>query len=464
MLSSGGAREKGMGRVVTAVTPYLGIRTVVARLVSLSPVAVTSSPRSGTGYGDMTHVDATAQQQSPAHRFLPRGDTLPDTVWLRRHQFLVALLAAHAFVLPIFGIAMGYSFAHSIAEGAVVPLTLALAALVIPGPRKVCAGLVTFGLLSCSALLSHFSGGYIEAHFHFFIVIILIGLYEDWLPFGIALSFVIVHHGIGGSIDPSSIYNHPAAQAHPWRWAMIHGAAISIAGVFSIGAWKLNEELRAQRDALAQAQTRAEAAASRTRVVAAAAETRRRLERDLHDGTQQRLVSLGLAVRAAEANLPPDREDLRDELDRIAIGLGGAVEDLQEIARGIHPAILSEGGLGHALETLALRSAVPVELKVGSDRRLPAQVEVAGYYVVSEALTNAAKHAQASVVHVELNADDSILELAIRDDGVGGADLDRGSGLVGLGDRVEALGGGFEIASPPGRGTSLLVRIPIEGG
>ena len=135
-----------------------------------------------------------------------------------------------------------------------------------------------------------------------------------------------------------------------------------------------------------------------------------------------------------------------------------------EIARGIHPAILSEGGLGPALKSLARRSAVPVELKLTSDRRLPEPVEVAGYYVVSEALTNAAKHAHASVVHVELKADDSILQLAIQDDGVGGADFNQGSGLVGLGDRVEALGGRIEVASPRGSGTSLLVRIPIESG
>jgi signal transduction histidine kinase len=207
----------------------------------------------------------------------------------------------------------------------------------------------------------------------------------------------------------------------------------------------------------------AELTASRARIVAAGDETRRRLERDLHDGVQQQLVSLGFELRALEAALPPDHE-LRDQLAHTTSGLARALEDLVEIARGIHPAILSEGGLGSALKTLARRSAVPVELKLGSDRRLPEQVEVAGYYVVSEALTNAAKHARASVVHIELNGDDSILELAIRDDGVGGADLDRGSGLVGLGDRVEALGGRIEVASPPGGGTSLLVRIPIEGG
>jgi signal transduction histidine kinase len=214
--------------------------------------------------------------------------------------------------------------------------------------------------------------------------------------------------------------------------------------------------------AIAKADSRAQLTASRARIVTAADETRRRLERDLHDGVQQRLVSLGLELRAAEETLPPG-DELRARLAHTASGLAGALEDLVEISRGIHPAILAAGGLGPALKTLARRSAVPVELDVRSDRRLPERVEVAAYYVVSEALTNAAKHAHASVVHVEVDVDDSIVQLAIRDDGSGGADPARGSGLIGLTDRVEALGGRIEIASPAGRGTSLLARIPIEG-
>jgi PAS domain S-box-containing protein len=216
--------------------------------------------------------------------------------------------------------------------------------------------------------------------------------------------------------------------------------------------------------AIANAESRAELTASRARVVAAADETRRRIERDLHDGTQQRLVSLALALRAAEDKVPPELGQLRAELAQTASGLAGAVEDLQEIARGIHPAILSRGGLGPALRTLARRASLPVELDVDADRKLPDRVQVAAYFIVSEAITNAAKHARASVVQVELEAEDSLVRLAIRDDGVGGADPARGSGLVGLRDRVEALGGTIEIASGPGRGTSLKVRIPIGDG
>jgi signal transduction histidine kinase len=212
--------------------------------------------------------------------------------------------------------------------------------------------------------------------------------------------------------------------------------------------------------AIANAESRAELTASRARVVAAADETRRRIERDLHDGAQQRLVTLGLELRAAEATAPPELEELRAHLSHTVQGLAGVTEDLQEISRGLHPPVLSKGGLGPALKMLARRSAVPVELDVCADRRPAERVEAAAYYIVSEALANVAKHARASVVHVDLRVEDAIVLLSIRDDGVGGADPGHGSGLIGLRDRVDVLGGSIEIASPAGEGTSLLVTIP----
>jgi signal transduction histidine kinase len=215
--------------------------------------------------------------------------------------------------------------------------------------------------------------------------------------------------------------------------------------------------------AIANAESRAELKASRARIVAAADETRRRLERDLHDGIQQRLVSLQLRIRAVQATVPPQLGELERDLSRVAEGLESVFDELREISRGIHPAILSEGGLGPALRSLRRRSAVPVVLDLHAERRLPERVEVAAYYVVSEALTNAAKHAHASVVKVELDAHDAILQLAIRDDGLGGADPSRGSGLVGLSDRIEALGGTLEVTSPTGGGTTLLIELPVEG-
>jgi len=214
--------------------------------------------------------------------------------------------------------------------------------------------------------------------------------------------------------------------------------------------------------AIANTQARTELAASRARIVKAADDTRRRIERDLHDGIQQRLVSLGMDLRTAQAGVPAKSPELRTQLGQVADGLGGAQKELQELSRGIHPAILSQGGLGPALRALARRSAVPVELDVHFEGRLPALVEVAAYYVVSEAVTNAAKHAHASVVHVDVKARGRRLHLSVHDDGGGGADPSRGSGLVGLTDRVEALGGTITVHSPVGEGTTLLVDLPLE--
>jgi signal transduction histidine kinase len=215
--------------------------------------------------------------------------------------------------------------------------------------------------------------------------------------------------------------------------------------------------------AIANAATRAELIASRARIVTAADEGRRRLERDLHDGAQQRLVALGLQTRLAEASTPPEMPALKQQLSDIVSALAGVTTELQEISRGIHPAILSKGGLGPALKTLARRSAVPVTLDLTIDRRLPDSVEVGAYYVVSEALTNAAKHSHASEVAVCGQTKDHTLLLSIRDDGIGGADVGNGSGLLGLRDRVEALGGWMRINSPAGSGTSLDVTIPFGG-
>jgi signal transduction histidine kinase len=212
--------------------------------------------------------------------------------------------------------------------------------------------------------------------------------------------------------------------------------------------------------AIANAQARSDLTASRARVVTAADTARRRLERDLHDGAQQRLVSLALKARMTELSLPADQDAIREQLADIVQGLSDVSEELRAISRGIHPAILSKGGLGPALRSLAYRSAVPVELDIDVPGRLPNQVEVAAYYVVAEALTNAARHANAAEVKVVVKAADGQLDLMIEDDGDGGADPANGSGLIGLVDRVEAVGGHLGVNSPAGVGTSLTATIP----
>jgi signal transduction histidine kinase len=209
---------------------------------------------------------------------------------------------------------------------------------------------------------------------------------------------------------------------------------------------------------ISNATMRADLVASRARVVAAADETRRKLERDLHDGIQQWLVALALRVRTLALE-----GGSNDEISRIADDLGSVIEELREISRGIHPAILSEAGIGPALRALARRSTLPVALDVQLDGRFDESIEAAAYYVVSEALTNAAKHAQASRVDIRARTVGDVIALSIRDDGVGGADPTGGSGLVGLRDRVEALGGTIVVESPQGGGTEIRVRVPVGG-
>jgi signal transduction histidine kinase len=214
--------------------------------------------------------------------------------------------------------------------------------------------------------------------------------------------------------------------------------------------------------AIANADSREELAASRARLVAAGDEARRRIERDLHDGAQQRLVTLAVALRGTEARIPAELDALRTEVTRVAEGLTTAVDELRDLSRGIHPSILTEAGLSPALKALGRRSAVRVHLEVGFEHRLPDHVEVAAYYTVSEALTNASKHANASRIWVAVSLEDEMLLLSIRDDGAGGADARRGSGLTGLTDRIEALGGKVWIESPRGSGTSIEVQIPTR--
>jgi signal transduction histidine kinase len=214
--------------------------------------------------------------------------------------------------------------------------------------------------------------------------------------------------------------------------------------------------------AIANAEAQAALAASRARIVAAGDEARRRIERDLHDGAQQRLVTLALRLREVQATAPSGASDLTARLDEVADGLEAALEELREIARGIHPAVLADGGLRPALRALARRCPVPVDLRVQVPERLSGPVEIAAYYVVSEALTNTARHAGATAAYVELAADETALRASVRDDGHGGADVGSGSGLTGLKDRVEALGGRIKLHSPPGGGTTLNVLLPLR--
>jgi signal transduction histidine kinase len=214
--------------------------------------------------------------------------------------------------------------------------------------------------------------------------------------------------------------------------------------------------------AIANAHARAELVASRARIVTAADNARRGIERDLHDGAQQRLVTLALQVRTLQMAIPEDPTELQSRIAGIGDGLRTASDELRELAHGVHPAILSRGGLRPALRDLGRRAPLPVEVHVDVPVRLPEALEIAAYYTVAEALTNAAKHAQASAVTVTVDTDESSLRISVADDGIGGVNLDSGSGLRGLEDRVAALGGKLRVAGTAGGGTTLGAEMPLE--
>jgi PAS domain S-box-containing protein len=214
--------------------------------------------------------------------------------------------------------------------------------------------------------------------------------------------------------------------------------------------------------AVASAQARADLSASRARLVKAGDEQRRRLERNLHDGAQQRLVSLALTIRLARRQLETNPDAVSASLEGAAKELDLALEELRELARGLHPAALTEQGLGPALAGVANRLPIDVEMKA-PEERLPENIEATAYYIVTEALTNVAKHAQATKANVDMTVANNVLKFEITDDGRGGADPSAGSGILGLRDRAEAVGGTLFVISPPGKGTVVTAQLPLSG-
>ena len=214
--------------------------------------------------------------------------------------------------------------------------------------------------------------------------------------------------------------------------------------------------------AIANADSRAKLMASRARLLTATDKARQGMERDLHDGVQQRLVTLALNAGMAAKKVPAELTELRETLSGMVSDIAEVSGEVREISHGIYPAVLSQGGLGRAVRTLARRARLPVSVTFQGEQRLPQHVEEAAYYVIAEALTNAAKHAHATAVQVVLEVAAAELQVTVRDDGVGGADSMRGSGIIGLSDRLEALGGSIRCVSPQGAGTTLRATLPLE--
>ena len=278
---------------------------------------------------------------------------------------------------------------------------------------------------------------------------------EDWDEAGGSVAALMRSLGIrSGAAGPIVIGGRLwGAVAAVWSDAaqMAEGAEDRVAAFAELVAY-----------AIENAEARDEIAASRARLVEAADEARRRIERDLHDGAQQRLVAAALELTMLESHFDRDPAAARAALARAREQLDGGLGELRDLARGIHPSVLTDRGLGVALEALVKRAPMPAELRVELPDRLDAGIEAAAYFVVSEALTNAAKHAQAKTVMVELAGNGDTVAISVVDDGVGGADTGRGSGLGGLRDRVEALGGRLGITSPKGEGTRIRAWLPTH--
>jgi signal transduction histidine kinase len=280
---------------------------------------------------------------------------------------------------------------------------------------------------------------------------------------------VTTYEGVGGELaERLRTVGFGAAVAAPVRvggrvWGVLVAAAHDPGDLPEGAEGRLSAFAELVAQALANADAYEKLAASRTRIVEAGDAERRRLERNLHDGAQQRLVTLAVSLRLVEARLAADPEATRQMLADAQQQLADALLELRELARGIHPAVLTDRGLGAAVGALASRSPVPLEVIDVPEERLPSPVEAAAYYIVAEAVTNVAKYADASLVTVAVRPDGDRMVVEVADDGVGGADPASGTGLRGIADRVEALHGRLEISSPAGSGTRLTAEIPLDG-
>lgn len=414
---------------------------------------------------------------------LPRGGLLSEETWDRRHRAIVALLVVHAIVIGVVVALRDFSLPHAVFEGSIVGIAALLAAM--PRfSRRTRAILGSFGMLSASAILVHLSGGYIEMHFHFFVMIIVISLYQDWWPFLLSVGYVIVHHGLMGTLDPASVYNHPAAIAQPWLWASIHGVFILGASAASVVAWRLNEDLVRRQLSIEQRARKTAEAGIRAREEFLSIATH-----ELRTPVTSIKGYAQLAMRAADAtDLARVRQTLRT-LDGQADRLARLITQLLDVSRieaGRLELELERTDLGLLLLRLidtarqhstihAWRIDVPTEVHVNIDAGRIEQV-------ISNLLDNAMRYSpDGGTISVALRPEGRSVRIAVADEGLGipaerlprvferfyQAHSDRNYGGMGLGlyitrEIVERHGGRISAESKPGSGAVFAVTLPVS--
>jgi signal transduction histidine kinase len=368
---------------------------------------------------------------------LPRGRTLPERAWQRRHRWLLTLLWLHVPVVLAYGLTADVSLGHALAEAGLVA-AIAGAASLVGHNRDIAATLVSVGLLTCSAVLIHLSGGFIELHFHFFVVVVALTLYEDWIPFLVAIAYVALHHGLMGTIDPSGVYNHDDAQTHPWRWALIHAGFILAAAAAAVATWRLNEDVR---DEHRTAETRAREA---ERAQAAAVAELQRSNADLqqfayvasHD-LQEPLRTVAGFMQLIQQRYKGRLDDDADEFIDFAVGgakrMQSLIDDLLSWSRVGSAELRPEpvaldvvvadvlGALHEAIERADASITVDWLPTVRGDARQLSQL-------LQNLVSNGVKFAREDrppVVHVQAERRPGSWVISVVDNGIGLAAADR---------------------------------------